>query len=352
MAPRKKIAKDTSAPVEPAALSELELTKTTLIALGLSEGAVAYLMDQGLTTRERIKFISESHLAAAGVPAFVALEVLAKIKASQPAAEVEEDIVLDEKPTVKSAGDPKVAGALGIDSGLLTALALGGGDPSLMFGMINVKQLLAMYDPMDVDNLAAVILQKRFGDMPVIAFKKGASEDGAHEVALEETAKYILDLRRGRKQQTRIMVDGKPTRLYKVGVIPNDFVPEDPMVPGQALWEEQSDTYAGANWAGVPMKVRQLVRIALKNKLFNPENGAERMVLMNLVRQGWEAVAMQYPDAALRFDELQAAGKLPSLRVQPTVDGGTGKGGADLGEDDYFRSGGAPRSWRGDGSDE
>ena len=42
--------------------------------------------------------------------------------------------------------------------------------------MIKVKALLELYDPEEPDNLAANLLQQRFGDKPVIAFKPGTRD--------------------------------------------------------------------------------------------------------------------------------------------------------------------------------
>ncbi|PWU24123.1 hypothetical protein C5B42_00605 [Candidatus Cerribacteria bacterium 'Amazon FNV 2010 28 9'] len=309
--------------------------KKELETLGVSAAAIAVLEEQELTTADSLADMTYEQYVAMGIKAGSAKKL-----AAQYHVVVEEPLDADTpvpddlgKPTVAEAHkDPKIAGALGIDPGLLT-LALAGGGGGKIFNMLNVDALLNMYDPEEPDNIGGVLLSERFGEERVIGFKKGT-----HDVAIAESAKYIKQRRRGYPAKDFIMVDGHRCKLYKVGVLPNDFVAEDPMIPGKALWEddETSTVYDDVSWAGIPKNVRQLVRIMLKLNLFNPASVADRREVMRLAREGFEALRNAYSKADLRFDELEAAGKLPSLRAQlGSPDFGTG--GSDDSDDATFR---------------
>ncbi len=228
-----------------------------------------------------------------------------------------EEIPDDEKPTVHSAqSNPQVANRLGLDPMMLVHMLAGGGNMQAAFGLVNIETLLSWYDPEDPDNLATNLLQQRFGTEPLIAFIPGT-----REVAIKDSTEYIKDRRRGYDKQENIHVDGKLARLYPVGVLPLDFVEEDPLVivdsgkKAAMLRRGRSSKY-NADFNGISLSTRQLVRIIVERRDANPGVRSDLKLLMKTAAEGFEALAEEYPEAYLSYQEREAAGKLPSLRAE------------------------------------
>ncbi|HRB83235.1 MAG TPA: hypothetical protein PLW46_02905 [Acinetobacter johnsonii] len=243
-------------------------------------------------------------------------EALAKFKAEAASQKAGETPADESKPTKADAEkDAGLAKKLGVDQTTLMLLLAGGGNATSLFTMINVETLLGMYDPEDPDNMASSILQQRFGQEAVIAFKPGT-----REVALAETSDYIRDRRRGYPKEDSIYVGDKLARLYAIGVIPLDFVEEDPMYPGVVLRRGRS-TQNRISYQGIPLDVRQLIRIIVERGDINVRDRGDRRTVETLMKQGFDELAEEFAEAALNFEERQAAGTLPTLRSQ--LGGGT-----------------------------
>ncbi len=212
--------------------------------------------------------------------------------------------------------DKSIAKTLGVDQNVLMMALMGSGDVSRLLGLIKIDALLDMYEPTDPDNIAVGILQGKFGNEPVVAFKPGT-----REVAVQETAAYISDLRRDANfKQPSIYVGGRLVRLYPIGVVPEDFVQEDPMVVGKPLSRNRSTQYVDCDYAGVAFETMQLIRIAFElggnRGGFDATVNADRRDVMNLAHKGFDALASAYPQAGLAFDERKASDTLPRLKYQ------------------------------------
>ena len=210
----------------------------------------------------------------------------------------------------------RFAKELGIEPMLLAQALMGGGNMQAVFSFINIETLLGWYDPEDPDNLATNLLQQRFGSEPLIAFIPGT-----RDVAIKDSADYIKDRRRGFDKQEHIYVDGKLARLYPVGVLPLDFVEEDPLVvvaPGKkpAMLRRGRSTKYNADFNGIPFPTRQLVRIIVERGDANPNVRSDLKLLMSTATQGFDELSEEYPEAYLDYQEREAAGTLPPLRAQ------------------------------------
>ena len=300
-----------SVPTDPAAEIKKKITDAKL-APAISFLETAYMLDE-----ETLTAATQADLERASVPIGLAIRLKKLFPSEISQGSEGEEIPDDEKPTVKSAqADPRFAKELGIEPMLLAQALMGGGNMQAVFSFINVETLLGWYDPEDPDNLATNLLQQRFGTEPLIAFIAGT-----REVAIKDSTEYIKDRRRGYDKQENIHVDGKLARLYPVGVLPLDFVEEDPLVivdsgkKAAMLRRGRSSKY-NADFNGISLSTRQLVRIIVERRDANPGVRSDLKLLMKTAAEGFEALAEEYPEAYLFYQEREAAGKLPSLRAE------------------------------------
>jgi hypothetical protein len=99
------------------------------------------------------------------------------------------------------------------------------------------------------------------------------------------------------------------------------FAPGKPLVEGWCLVCEE-------DFRGIPLKVRQFLRLVLnytesayfkndKFKKFDVFSMSDRRSLMASARSGLESLIQAWPSVALIFEEAEALGTLPSLRLNP-----------------------------------
>jgi hypothetical protein len=168
--------------------------------------------------------------------------------------------------------------------------------------------LLQLYLPDKPADPVTNALKKRFGTKAVIAF----NDDG--KVAVAETMEYVAGLEQGYPETENIMVNGKLTKLWAVGVKPDVMVEEDPLFPGVPL-RNGCSTVNHRNWTKVEARSRQLCRIILERGDINPENKDASLRLMERAQQGYAALGEAYPEAELAFRDRAAKDDLPKLKV-------------------------------------
>ncbi|MEK7472096.1 MAG: hypothetical protein AAB624_02510 [Patescibacteria group bacterium] len=292
---------------------------------GLNDDQVAGIEKLGVKIESDMVLLKESDLTGVEINVITARKIVAAYKPIEPATAPVTDATSSapgELPKTADASDDALAKQLGLgNQTALLALLAGSGNTTALFGMIKVKALLELYDPEEPDNLAANLLQQRFGDKPVIAFKPGT-----RDVATDETAEYIQDLRRGYPEAVSIDVGGRQARLYRVGVIPENFVEEDPLAPGQPLRRGKSVVHRGLDYSALPLNVRQYMRVAVElgsqHGGIDPEDRRDRTDMFKVATDGIDALIAAYPDVDLAYRDHETAGTLPLLRAQ--LGGGAG----------------------------
>ena len=192
-------------------------------------------------------------------------------------------------------------------------------DPDLlklqtMFGIktqmsdLEPEQLIPYYNPTK-QNIISETLKDKFGSKKVIAFYPSSKK-----VAVEDTINYIVDLQNGLPEENTIEVDGELVRLYPVGKVPNQTVDEDPMFHNQPLKRERS-IINRINWDGISKPLRQISRIIIDTNEINPNDKIHVRLLMNDIREGMETVKKSFPEAYLKFREMQERNELPKLEI-------------------------------------
>jgi len=170
--------------------------------------------------------------------------------------------------------------------------------------------LIQYYNPNKPTNPISNALRKHFKDDPVIAFIPGSKQ-----VAVAETANYIADLQQGFEPTDAIEVNGVLSRLYPVGVVPNQTLDEDPLYEGHPLRRDRSSVNR-VNWAKVGHEARQFCRLLVEADEVNPDDRLSVIHLVRLAEQGVEALRDVYPEIGLEFRERMDEEDLPKLKVK------------------------------------
>jgi len=122
-------------------------------------------------------------------------------------------------------------------------------------------------------------------------------------------------------QEVYVGSDGIPYETYPVGYKPNNFASENPLLPGQALrGNDEACGKTHRKWSAIPQKIRVLLRLALESReLVLDQIGRIHDTLDLLVGKTPEimvsTVNQRFPKATLKYRELEAAGTLPTLKI-------------------------------------
>jgi hypothetical protein len=174
--------------------------------------------------------------------------------------------------------------------------------------------LLSLYLPDRPNDPVTNALKNRFGDIPIIAFR----DDGT--IAKAEVLQYISDIEQDYPKQDTIVVDSKLTKLWPVGVKPDQMVDEDPLFPGQPLRNGYS-VVNNRNWTKIGKQARQLCRIIAERGDIDVNN---KEAVLRLLERATptdptdtypSALAEAYAEAELEFRERQKKDDLPKLKV-------------------------------------
>jgi hypothetical protein len=172
---------------------------------------------------------------------------------------------------------------------------------------LEIEQILEFYKPKRKNRIHDVIRERYENSYgPVIAF-----HPNSQKVAIDETLDYIADLESGLPVEHFIDVDGVPVKLHKVGQTPDESLNEDPLFHNRPLRRGRS-TINRINWTDIGLPERQFFRILLDKGLIN---GSDRLELRKIIRLQRKELIEIFPEAELKFQELDSRGELPKLKI-------------------------------------
>jgi len=184
---------------------------------------------------------------------------------------------------------------------------------------LSVPELLERYDPRDDGNHVAKRLKSMSKGQKCIVF----NSDGS--VNVKASRKLLDDIRDGLPELSISVVEGDPCPVYAVGERPDQFWNENPLYPGRPLRSGDVCDQTNRSWEGVPLKVRQLIRLGLENDEFRVDTVADANDVLDRVMSSSEfsTWASRCPRSAVEFKELEQTQSLPTLRIK--VGQGAGK---------------------------
>lgn len=210
-------------------------------------------------------------------------------------------------PILRGTKSTKIDQVVSTDSGILNAInkMIDNGRPKSDWSN---EELLARYNEDSVD-IINVLKQKSAGRFCIVFNSDGTVNQ---KISLE-----ILKIAKRQVTSEEFVWEGKAYRVYRAGVFPANPLDESPLAPGVALIAGVCPK-THTNWAEIPLDCRQLVRIYATQIETKQLSLMEYSNLCSLAKLGAAAFRSTFAIAALKFDELQAVNKLPTLKFIPS----------------------------------
>ena len=175
------------------------------------------------------------------------------------------------------------------------------------------EELLARYNPSE-ENAIFKKLKGHGEGKAFVVFQEGNQVDVVTSLKLLQEIKAGY----GERPLLGISVNGTMKPIYKVGEKPDNLVDENPLYPGRTLRPDGTCDQLNRSWTGVPLKVRQLIYIAVKEtkELQIASAVAHDILDLAVGSIDGDRLRMRYPKAAMLFQEKEKQGTLPTLKIE------------------------------------
>jgi hypothetical protein len=175
------------------------------------------------------------------------------------------------------------------------------------------EELIGRYNPEEPDSTVGKRLNTLSKGLRFLVYGTGGNIDA------EASAKLLSEITKGYGERPGgvLLLSGVPCRIYKVGEQPTHIgiVDENPFYPGRPLRPDGTCDQTGRSWEGVPLIVRQLVRLIHDAIPYSSVEAAHDLMDMAVLPDAKQKLVTRYPAIAVKAQELDATGKLPSLKV-------------------------------------
>jgi len=181
---------------------------------------------------------------------------------------------------------------------------------SLRADRMTVRELVENFDPENIENPIGKALAGYAKGQPFIVFVSGRTVD------VESTFKLLGEVKGGYPGRVDYTVNGVVKRVYRLGELPDNYADENPCYPNRPLRPDGTCDQTGRSWEGVPLEVRQLIRLAIDLKEVELTiDKANDLLDIALNSDAMTRLRSRYRKASVAFDEAAATGKLPLLKI-------------------------------------
>ena len=176
---------------------------------------------------------------------------------------------------------------------------------------MSLKELITIYDPSDSDNAVGKRLKEQSKGEPFLVFLSGRTVD------VETSLKLLLEVKQGYEGRAMVEVNGVDKPVYAVGEAPDNYADENPIYHGRPLRPDGTCDQTNRSWEGVPLEVRQLVYLAINEGELTTAQAHDIMdiAVSTVSEDAMKRLRQRCKHASLNFNELQANGNLPKLRI-------------------------------------
>lgn len=173
-----------------------------------------------------------------------------------------------------------------------------------------LDELVANFDPEDYTNAVGTRLAEIAKGQPFIVYSTGRTVDPMVTLAL------LKEIKQGFAGRNDFTLNGEIVKVYAIGDLPENYVDENPLYPGRPLRPDGTCDQTGRSWQGVPLEVRQLIRVAIEMKelVINHEM-AHTIMEIAIGINPMTALTSRYRKAAVKFSDLKKIGTLPKLQI-------------------------------------
>ena len=176
---------------------------------------------------------------------------------------------------------------------------------------MTLRELIANFDPYECDSPIGDRLSRISNGKNFIVF---LSDDITIDV--DTTFKLLQEIKQGYDGRDNVEVNGEIRSVHPVGYRPDNYADENPLYPGRPLRPDGTCDQTGRSWEGVPINVRQLIRIALNyDHLTVDIELSHRIMDIALQTDAFDALKKRYRRSATEFYRLEKIGNLPKLKI-------------------------------------
>lgn len=175
---------------------------------------------------------------------------------------------------------------------------------------MTIPELLQCFDPSDKTSEVARRLIDISGNRPFLAF----DENGC--LLIDQSKELLEEIRQGFPPRQFINTsDGNIIPVYRVGDRPTAIVDENPCFRGRALRADGTCDQTERSWQGIPIEVRQLVRVIVERNNISSLSHVHDLLDIALGQNALALLKSRYPKQVIEFVEMKKIGKLPMLRI-------------------------------------
>jgi len=176
---------------------------------------------------------------------------------------------------------------------------------------VAILYLLQQYNPNDPDSVVARELKRRSDGKKFVVM----SSDG--KVLVEKSNElYSEVVLKKFPERDQVTVDDVDYAVYPAGQGKAELYDESPIFVGRALRPDGTDDQLNRSWQGVPLEVRQLIRIAVVQGELNPtQEKAHAIFDIAIGSDAMKKIRERYKKSSVKFNELKEQGDLPKLKI-------------------------------------
>jgi hypothetical protein len=183
--------------------------------------------------------------------------------------------------------------------------------------VMSVSELIEHYDPRDHTNPVGQRINTMCGGKRCIVFNTDGSINTKASVDL------LNELRDNYPERETFLVNGVPVKTWKVGERPGQLVDENPLYAGRLLRPNGDCDQTNRSWTGIPHSIRVIIYLATKTGEVRINSVNEAHDIIDIaVSMDESRIRARFPKASLKYDELNAEGKLPTLKL-PLIKNGS-----------------------------
>ncbi|GAG41499.1 unnamed protein product, partial [marine sediment metagenome] len=152
------------------------------------------------------------------------------------------------------------------------------------------------------------------------------NDDGS--VNVDKSAELIGDIQNDLPELEKVLIDGVPKQIFKIGERTDNYADENPIYPGRVLRSGGTCDQTGRSWDGVSTVIRQLLHIAVTEtselairSLDDAHNALDKAVSSDAEK----IIRSRYQEASIYFDECLKTGELPVLKIALGSNSSNGK---------------------------
>jgi hypothetical protein len=173
------------------------------------------------------------------------------------------------------------------------------------------RELVEAFDPEDYNNAVGSRLAVVSKGEPFIVYTD------ARAVDVETTLKLLMEVKQGYKGREDVDVAGAVKKVYKLGDLPENYADENPLYRNRPLRPDGTCDQTGRSWEGIPLNVRQMVRVAMDEGELNVSlEQAHNTLDLVMQPEAFNKLRQRYRKSAIAFDEQAKTGSLPTLKIE------------------------------------